>query len=260
MAQKKSTRVKPLRQSDVSGQGDKHVRLNKHLASLGVASRRKIDELIERNQVWVNDKRAGLGMKIDPAADTIRIGKKEYRPATRAPELEYWLVYKPVGYVSTTYDPDQRRTVISLVRSRQRLFPVGRLDVESEGLIVLTNDGALTQQLTHPRHHVPKTYHVRVKGKLTPTLLNRLRTGLKLKWERLAPAQVEILEENRDSAVLEIVLHQGINRQIRRMMRAVNLEVTKLARVQIGQLELGDMRAGQSRPLTDREVADLKKL
>lgn len=264
MVQKKSMRpnVKIHRRSpgvEASKQGVL-VRLNKHLAQLGIASRRKIDELIERNQVWVNGRRAGLGMKINPTEDTIRIGKKEYAPTTQAPELEYWLVYKPVGYVSTTQDPDGRRTVVSLVKSRQRLFPVGRLDVDSEGLILLTNDGALTQQLTHPRHHVPKMYRVRVKGRLTSASLDRIRFGLKLKWERLAPAQVEVVEEDQGSAVLEIILHQGVNRQIRRMMQAINLEVTRLVRVQFGPLEIGNMRAGESRPLTSGEVAHVKKL
>lgn len=247
-------------QKSILHASSKPVRLNKYLAQLGVASRRKIDELIERNQVWINGRRASLGMKVDPATDTVKIGKKEFPPTNTSPVLEYWLVYKPVGYVSTTQDPAGRRTVVSLVRSSQRLYPVGRLDVDSEGLILLTNDGELTQRLTHPRHHVSKVYRVWVRGTLTQAALERLESGIKLKRSRLAPAEITVLEEERESAVLEIVLHQGVNRQVRRMMKAINLEVRRLVRTHIGPLELGKLTVGESRLASAAEVAALKKL
>lgn len=236
------------------------IRLNKYLAQLGIASRRKIDELIERNQVWVNERRADLGYKIDPATDVIRVGKKQVSPTKKSVELEYWLVNKPVGYVSTTSDPDGRRTVVSLVKSGQRVFPVGRLDVDSEGLILLTNDGALTQRLTHPKHHIPKRYLVTVRGEITPRGLVRIRTGLRLKSERVAPAEIEIMDRSDNRLVLEIILHQGLHRQIRRMMMALNLEVERLQRVAIGPLELGKLKPGNARPLTSAEIETLKNL
>ena len=132
-------------------QPKKLIRLNKYLAQLGIASRRKIDQLIERNQVWVNDKRVDLGMKIDPARDSVRIGKKQIDLKYAAVTHEYWLANKPVGYVSTTQDEQNRPTVLSLVESKARLFPVGRLDLDSEGLILLTNNGELTQRLARSR-------------------------------------------------------------------------------------------------------------
>jgi pseudouridine synthase len=243
-----------------ANQKGKTIRLNKYLAQLGVASRRKIDELIERNQVWVNDRRASLGYKIDPSTDKIRVGKKEIRSAGREIAQEYWLVNKPVGVVSTTSDDLGRPTVVSLVKSSLRLFPVGRLDVESEGLILLTNDGELTQRLTHPRHHVPKVYRVWVRGNVTERDLDRIERGVKFKHERVAPAEVKVLEKTDMKAVLDLTLHQGVNRQVRRMMKALNLETVRLVRLSIGPLKLGKLAHGEARQLADQEVAALKDL
>jgi pseudouridine synthase len=237
----------------------KTVRLNKYLAQLGVASRRKIDQLIDRNQVWVNGRRASLGYKIDPTTDVIRIGKKEITPEKTRRTLEYWAVNKPPGYVSTTSDPDGRKTVVTLVKSRERLFPVGRLDADSEGLMILTNDGELTQKITHPKHHIPKTYRVWVRGQITSRGLDRIRTGVKFKHERVAPADVLVLEESDTSALLEITLYQGLHRQVRRMMASLNLEVTRLQRVAIGPIKLGDLKLGDAQALTTAEVLQLEQ-
>lgn len=245
--------------TSASPRSEKSVRLNKYLAQLGVASRRKIDELIDRNQVWVNERRASLGYKIDPATDTIRIGKKIIEPKRAGQKREYWLVNKPVDYVSTTSDPDGRPTVVTLVKSRARLFPVGRLDADSEGLMILTNDGELTQKITHPSHHIPKVYHVWVRGQVTPRGLDRIRTGVKFKHERVAPADVEVVEQTDNSAQLEITLYQGLHRQVRRMMASLNLEVTRLRRVAIGPIALGGLKVGNSRQLTDDEVTLLQE-
>lgn len=239
---------------------NKTIRLNKYLAQFGIASRRKIDELIERNQVWVNERRASLGMKIDPANDSIKIGKKLLSPQTTA-QTEYWLVNKPVGYVSTTYDEAGRPTVLSLVKeSKTRLFPVGRLDLDSEGLVILTNDGELTQRLTHPSHHVPKTYRVWVRGRLTDKAIDRIKTGLRLKHQQLAPAKITVLEQGVNHAVLDLTLYQGVNRQVRRMMKALNLTVARLLRISLGPLKLASLPTGEARPLKPAEVSSLKKL
>lgn len=245
--------------TSVSPRSEKSVRLNKYLAQLGVASRRKIDELIDRNQVWVNERRASLGYKIDPATDTVRIGKKIIEPKRAGQKREYWLVNKPVGYVSTTNDPEGRPTVVTLVKSRSRLFPVGRLDADSEGLMILTNDGELTQKITHPSHHIPKVYKVWVRGQITPRGLERIRTGIKFKHERVAPADVELLEESERGALLEVTLYQGLHRQVRRMMASLNLDVTRLQRITIGPIVLGSLKVGNSRQLTDDEVTLLQE-
>lgn len=247
-----------LQKKQPASRSGKTIRLNKYLAQLGVASRRKVDELIERNQVWVNNRRASLGYKVDPTQDVIRIGKKEVYTGLSSPQVEYWLVNKPVGHVSTTSDPDGRPTVVSLVKSKTRLFPVGRLDVDSEGLIILTNDGELTQHLTHPKHHVPKTYRVWVHGQLTDRAIQRIRLGVKFKHERVAPAEVAVLEQAARSALLELTLYQGLHRQVRRMMKALNLTVDRLQRVAIGSLELGELALGTARKLTADEVTNLK--
>lgn len=229
-------------------------RINKYLAGLGFASRRKIDELIEKRKVLVNGKVAKLGEKIDDHRDTIQVGKKIYQPMELSKEFEYWLVYKPVGYVSSTHDPDGKPVVTSLVETNQRVYPVGRLDVDSEGLIILTNDGKFTNRLTHPSHHLAKTYHVTVKGKITGNGLMQIRKGLKMKKKKLSPAEVTILEKDEGIAILEIILYQGLNRQIRRMMKAINLEVKKLVRVAVGGLSIGKLRPGQAKLLSKQDL------
>jgi 23S rRNA pseudouridine2605 synthase len=233
------------------------LRLNKYLASLGLDSRRKIDDLIEKRKVKVNGKVAKLGDKIDDTEDTVQVGKKIFNPSTTQKKNEYWMVYKPVNVVSSTSDPSRRRVVTSLVKSEQRLYPVGRLDADSEGLMILTNDGKLTQRLTHPSHHIPKTYVVTVRGKISWNGLNQIRMGLRLKKIKVKPAEIEVLEKEENTAVLQITIHQGINRQIRRMMKAINLEVTKLVRVAVGGLELGNLKPGKSIQLSKSDIQEI---
>ena len=239
------------------------IRLNKFLASLGIASRRKIDVLMERGQVRVNEKRVKPGYKIDPEKDLIAVGRKKvHDPSKKTTQTqvkkEYWMVNKPPGYVSTTNDPLNRPTVTGLVKSSTRLYPVGRLDVDSEGLVILTNDGDLTQKLTHPKHHVPKTYVVKIKGGLSHRSLETLRDGVRLKKVKTMPAQVTVLEKDENEMLLEIILKQGLNRQIRRMMKAVNAEVVKLRRVAIGNLQLGELKPKRVKKLTKDDLLLLK--
>lgn len=231
------------------------IRLNKYLSQQGLASRRQADTLISEGKVLVNDQPAKLGTTIDPDKDTVKFLGKVV--ASNKPELETYLVYKPLGYVSTTSDPQGRPTVTSLVKSSTRLYPVGRLDQDSEGLILLTNDGDLGFRLTHPKHHVPKTYHALVTGNVTPAKLNRLRRGVMLKDGRTAPAQIEVIRPQGNKSLLSITIFEGRNRQIRRMFSTQKLEVEKLKRVAIGELELGDLKPGNSKKLDTKDLSSL---
>ena len=231
------------------------IRLNKYLSQQGLASRRQADTLISEGKVLVNDQPAKLGTTIDPDKDTVKFLGKVV--VSNKPELETYLVYKPLGYVSTTSDPQGRPTVTSLVKSSTRLYPIGRLDQDSEGLILLTNDGDLAYRLTHPKHHVPKTYHALVTGNVTPTKLNRLRRGVMLKDGRTAPAQIEVIRPQGNKSLLSITIFEGRNRQIRRMFSTQKLEVEKLKRVSIGELELGDLKPGNSKKLDTKDLSSL---
>lgn len=231
------------------------IRLNKYLSQQGLASRRQADTLISQGKVLVNDQPAKLGTTIDPDKDTVKFLGKVV--ASNKPELETYLVYKPLGYVSTTSDPQGRPTVTSLVKSSTRLYPIGRLDQDSEGLILLTNDGDLAYRLTHPKHHVPKTYHALVTGNVTPAKLNRLRHGVMLKDGRTAPAQIEVIRPQGNKSLLSITIFEGRNRQIRRMFSTQKLEVEKLKRVSIGELELGDLKPGNSKKLDTKDLSSL---
>lgn len=231
------------------------IRLNKYLSQQGLASRRQADTLISEGKVLVNDQPAKLGTTIDPDKDTVKFLGKVV--VSNKPELETYLVYKPLGYVSTTSDPQGRPTVTSLVKSSTRLYPVGRLDQDSEGLILLTNDGDLAYRLTHPKHHVPKTYHALVTGNVTPAKLNRLRRGVMLKDGRTAPAQIEMIRPQGNKSLLSITIFEGRNRQIRRMFSTQKLEVEKLKRVSIGELELGDLKPGNSKKLDTKDLSSL---
>ncbi len=233
------------------------VRLNKFIADHGVASRRKADELIETGEVTVNGQVAQVGMRIDPTKDSVVVSKTELTQLDQA-DLEYWVVYKPRGYVSTVRDPNNRPSVVSLVRSKQRVYPVGRLDIESEGLILLTNDGEMTNLLTHPRYHAAKMYHVWVTGEVTDSKLNKLRRGVRLNDGPTAPCEIISTMLRARKAALTITLYEGRSRQIRRMMPQVDLEVTKLKRVGIGPIQLGNLRVGESRKLTQSEIDQLR--
>lgn len=231
------------------------IRLNKYLSQQGLASRRQADTLISEGKVLVNDQPAKLGTTVDPDKDTVKFLGKVV--ASNKPELETYLVYKSLGYVSTTSDPQGRPTVTSLVKSSTRLYPIGRLDQDSEGLILLTNDGDLGFRLTHPKHHVPKTYHALVTGNVTPAKLNRLRRGVMLKDGRTAPAQIEVIRPQGNKSLLSITIFEGRNRQIRRMFSTQKLEVEKLKRVAIGELELGDLKPGNSKKLDTKDLSSL---
>lgn len=235
-------------------------RLQKVLASAGVGSRRKSEELIIDGRVSVNGKIVDqLGSRADPEKDEIKVDGK----LVTLPDRNYYiLLNKPAGYTSTSFDRFAKKTVLELVADvSASLHTVGRLDVDTEGLIILTNDGDLTYRLTHPSHEVGKTYVATVRGAVTLDQLRQLSHGIVLEDGPTAPADVRLLETSPDgrSSVVEITIHEGRKRQIRRMLQAVGHRVEKLARTKIDDLEAGDLPVGKWRYLTDEEVAKLVK-
>lgn len=236
-------------------------RLQKILAAAGVASRRKAEEIIVAGRVAVNGKvTSELGTKADPAVDRITIDGK---PLPRAERFVYFLLNKPKGYVTTVSDPEGRPTVMKLLgKIPQRVYPVGRLDYASEGLLLLTNDGALAQRLTKAGSHVPKTYHVKISGKPDEQAIQRLRDGVTIALEdgqrvKTSPAKIRLIEDG-TNPWYEVTLIEGRNRQIRRMFQQVGFLVKKIKRVQLGPLAL-DVPPGMYRALTEKEVQLLKR-
>jgi 23S rRNA pseudouridine2605 synthase len=227
-------------------------RLNKYLSSLGIASRRQVDQMISRYEIIVNDKPAHLGQKIDPTVDLIKV--RNQLVAQRQPSLVYFALNKPAGVLSTTKDTHGRKTIMDFIPSTTRLFPIGRLDVDTTGLILLTNDGDLALKLTHPRYHLPKTYIATVKGKTPLIKLDQLQDGVQLDDGLTQPAIVELVKSDSQQSIIKITLFQGKKRQIRRMFAALHIFLISLERIQIGSLSLGNLMPGQYRPLTLHEV------
>ncbi|MDA8235564.1 MAG: pseudouridine synthase [Clostridia bacterium] len=234
-------------------------RLQKVLAQAGVASRRACEELIKEGKVKVNGKVVTqLGTKINPVKDKVEVAGKKL--AARE-EKVYLLLYKPVGYLSSVKDPKKRRTVMDLIKDvNERVYPVGRLDHDTEGLLLLTNDGELTYALTHPKHEVDKTYLAWVEGIPSAQKLEELRQGVNLEDGPTAPARVKLLDKQQDHALLEIVIHEGRNRQVRRMCEHIGHPVTALHRSRLGFLTLEGLGKGKYRYLAGKEIKQLKIL
>jgi len=232
-------------------------RLQKALAAAGLGSRRKCEALIASGRVEVNGITAELGDRVDVSRDRVTV---DGIPLELEVAKEYYLLNKPAGYITTVKDTRHRPTVMDLVHEETRLFPVGRLDKDTRGLLLLTNDGYFAQRLTHPRHGVEKAYAVRAEGYMTEQGLSRLRKGIDLEEGRTAPAKVKVLEKKGDRCVLEIIIHEGKKRQVRRMCAAVGLSVTDLIRVRLGSLDLRGVEEGSYRPLEAAEVEKLMQL
>lgn len=231
-------------------------RLQKLLSAAGVCSRRAAETYITAGRVTVNGVPAELGQRADPDRDDIRVDGK---PLSSKEELVYLLLNKPRGYVTTLSDEKGRKTVAELVSGcGARVYPVGRLDLDSEGLLLMTNDGALTHRLLHPSGQVNKTYLVSVYGPVAGAA-ERLSAVTDLDGEPIRPAQVEVLRRTGQTAELSVTIHEGKNRQIRRMCQACGLTVKRLRRVREHTLELGDLPVGKWRYLTAEEVAALRK-
>lgn len=234
-------------------------RLQKILAAAGIASRREAEKIITAGRVRVNGKVVTeLGSKFDPDRTRIMVDGKPIKAESKA----YYMFYKPRGVVTTMSDPENRRSIADFVKDLpERVFPVGRLDYNTEGLLLLTNDGALAQALMHPSHEVNKTYLVKVPGIVPDEKLDLLRMGIKLEDGMTAPAVVNLrsYEHEHNFTLFDITIHEGRNRQVRRMCDAIGLPVRDLKRIKMGPLTLSDLGRGKFRELTDGELAALKK-
>jgi len=233
-------------------------RLQKILARAGLASRRGAEELISAGRVAVNGTVVTeLGTKVDPEKDRISLDGREIG---RSVELLHIVLYKPAGYMATLKDPQGRPLVTDLLKGvRERVYPVGRLDYNTEGLLLLTNDGEWAHTLAHPRHEIDKEYHVRVRGTVSPEQVSNLAAGVDLEEGRTAPAEVAVIKESDNNTWLSVTIHEGRYRQVRRMCEAVGLSVVRLKRVRYGFLGLEGLRQGEYRLLT-RDEADRLRL
>ncbi len=234
------------------------MRLQKYLAHAGVASRRAAEELIVRGQVRVNGKIVReLGTSVEES-DKVAVNGKIVSLPTK---YTYIVLHKPLGVVTTMRDPQGRRTVSDLLpKGLPRIVPVGRLDYDTSGVLLLTNDGELAHVLTHPRFGVEKTYRAVVKGQMSADELERLRRGMRLEEARAAGARVKVIASPADRTVLDITIHEGRNRQVRRMLEAVGHPVRELRRLRFGPIALGTLAPGRTRPATARELAHLREL
>ena len=227
------------------------------MADNGVASRRKSEELIAGGHVKVNGRVAQIGDKVDPKHDVVTVNG---RKLVRDNSYVYLVLNKPRGYVTTMSDEMDRRCVAELVADvGKRVYPVGRLDRDSEGLLLITNDGEFANAMTHPSKHIAKTYRVSVRPKITEEQITVLTSSLMIDGRKTLPAEVRVVRSEEDKSVLEIVLYEGRNRQIRRLCEEAGLEVARLKRVSVGQLTLSGLKAGEYRSLTKDEVSLLKR-
>ncbi len=227
------------------------MRIHKYLAHAGVDSRRHAEELVEKGEVKVNGSTAKVGQVIE--SDTAKVEVRG-KPVKIDEVLVYYLLHKPRGVVSAVSDPDGRRTVTSLVPGGHRLYPVGRLDYDSEGLMLLTNDGDLAYKMTHPKFEIDKTYHVLVKGVMTEKSVGYLEKGVTIEGQLTAADKVSIAEAQSNNTWIDITIHEGRNRQIRKMCEAVGYPVMRLIRTHLGPWELGDLPSGKYRTLNPSEI------
>lgn len=236
---------------------DEIMRLNKFLAESGVASRRTCDKLIEEGIVTINNQRATLGA-IVKKNDCVKVRDKKI---VNNKELKYYMMNKPKGYICSMKDDRDRKTVVSLLPNEEsRIYPIGRLDYATEGLLLLTNDGELTFKLTHPIHEIPKTYLVKIEGMLSEQEINSLRNGIVLDGKQTHKSKIKIIEVNKKFTNLHITIYEGRNRQIRRMFESVGKEVVFLKRIKIADMPLGNLKRGEVRKLTPQEIFYLKHL
>ncbi|WP_027722934.1 pseudouridine synthase [Maridesulfovibrio zosterae] len=241
----------------------KSIRLNKFIAAAGLASRRGADELVQQGKVKINGEVADSpGIQVDPETDQVEVSGKLIENDLESNET-YILLHKTIETVTTAKDPQGRKTVLDLLPPeivKKRVFPVGRLDFYSEGLLMLTTDGELCNRMTHPKWHLPKVYHVTIRGKLSEREMSIMHTGMFLEeGELLAPVEIKNISVIGETAKYEMILHQGLNRQIRRMFKEFKKTILRLKRVKQGRIELGDLKPGKWRELTDKELTTLKK-
>ena len=236
----------------------KETRIQKALSENGIISRRKAEELIQQGKIQVNGHPAVLGQKIDPVKDAITIsGERVY--LERSTRKIYVMINKPRGYVTTMSDELGRRCIKELIDDvPERVYPIGRLDKDSEGLLLLTNDGEFANFIMHPSHHVSKTYRVTVRPSVSDEQLIQLSSGVEIDGRMTAPAVIHVLEKQPGRVVLQMVIHEGRNRQIRKMCEAVGLEVARLKRTSVGPVKLGMLQPGEWRELKPSEVGMIR--
>lgn len=234
------------------------IRLNKYMADCGVDSRRNCDKIILENRVRVNRKPVSeLGFMVNELNDTVTVdGKKIVLKNKNV----YIMLHKPKGYITTVKDEKDRKTVMELVDVKARVYPVGRLDFDTEGLLILTNDGDMTYKLTHPKHEVSKTYVARIEGEITESEMNSLRKGVEIDGKKTAPAKVKLVEKTDDGCKLELVIHEGRNHQVKKMFEVIGKQVVFLKRTEMGDIRLGGLGRGKWRYLNDKELDYLKSL
>jgi len=236
---------------------DNKIRLQKFLADAGVASRRKAEDLIAAGKVQVNGRTAQIGDKVDPVRDTVLYNGKKIKKENK---FIYLVLNKPRGYVTTMSDENNRKCVAQLITGvDRRVYPVGRLDMDSEGLLLFTNDGAFANAITHPSKHIQKTYRVSVKPAVNDEMLTVLTSSLMIDGRLTMPADVRVVSNYPDKSILEFTIFEGRNRQIRRLCEEAGLETIRLKRFSIGKLTLGRLAPGEFRELKSDEVALLKR-
>lgn len=235
------------------------VKVHQYLAHAGISSRRKAEQLILDGRIKVNGQPAHVGQRIDPQKDTVFFDDTKVNTSQ---DLVFYKMYKPRGFVSTLQDELGRKTVVDLLPEiQERVYPVGRLDLESEGLLIMTNDGELTQILTHPKFEVEKTYHVLLQGIPSTPALQHLKRGVKLKEGYTKPVKMKILSrENQQNTWLELSIKEGRNQQVRRMIRRIGYEVLRLKRVQFGPVSLDSLAPGDVQSLSQQEIDQLTKM
>lgn len=234
------------------------MRLQKYLASCGLASRRKCEVYILEGKVTVN------GEVIDTLGTQVEEGDEvcfEGKPVQMKEDYVYYILNKPVGYVTTVQDERGRETVLDIMKDVEtRIFPVGRLDYNTSGLLILTNDGELTYGLTHPKHHVNKTYEVKVRGKISEKSVRQLQSGVIIDGRKTYPAEVEIIKQTDKNSWIRLTIHEGRNRQVRKMCEVVGHQVVSLCRTSIGDIQMKGLAIGSYRPLKSEEISYLRRI
>ena len=231
------------------------IRLQKYMSECGIASRRKSEELIEQGKVRVNGVVASVGDKVNPKKDTVTVNGKKL---VKQKEYKYIMLHKPRGFITTMSDEMDRKCVAQLISDvPARVYPVGRLDRDSEGLLLFTNDGEFANALTHPKKHVSKTYRVTVRPAVTEEQLAAIAEGIIIDDRKTAPAEVHVITKEENRVVLEMILYEGRNRQIRKMCEQLGLEVARLKRTAVGSVKLGMLKQGDRRELSEDEVRKL---
>lgn len=234
---------------------DEKIRLQKFMAESGIASRRKSEELIAAGKVKVNGVTAQIGDKVNPKHDKVTVSGKRVQAAKKN---VYIMLNKPRGFITTMSDEMDRKCVAELVKDvNTRIYPVGRLDRESEGLLIMTNDGEFANALSHPSTHVPKTYRVTIRPEITKEQAARFRNGIEIDGKMTAPADLKTIEKQENRTVVEVTIYEGRNRQIRKMFESLGIEVARLKRTKIGSVKLGMLKQGSYRDLTEQELQSL---